>query len=358
MEENNENFEEKKSEDETSSADKEQNRKIKNLISAVIILGALFLGSLFVDVAQIATGKGYSARILEKTNIFEAAGKTWVAYTEPVVKMQVVNDDSCENCDPAEVLTFLQRIMPTIAVSKVDWQSDEGKALQEKFGLQYLPAFIFSEEAEKTEFFSQAAALFEKKDSDYLLNSSELGVQPGKFITTPAIGEGANRIGAADAKVKVIIYSDFQCPYSKMFYESNFNKAVSEFKDQSVEFIYKHLPLSFHPQAENASLASECAAEQGKFFDYAERLYAQQATWGNTEGKTVFKQYAASMGLNTAQFNTCLDSDKYKDKVNADAGEAASFGISGTPSTFINGDFQGGAISYDTLKASIEKNLQ
>ena len=124
-----------------------------------------------------------------------------------------------------------------------------------------------------------------------------------------------------------------------------------------VLYVYKHYPLSFHAQAENAALAGECAYEQKKFTEYADTLFAKQEEWGKTEGTQKFKDYARTLKLDTASFNACLDDKKYQDKVSADMEEGRKFGISGTPGTFVNGTFLNGAVSKEELKAAIDAEL-
>ena len=143
----------------------EQKKKTQNLISAVILLLGMFLGSLFVDTAQLFKKSGYSVKNLNKSDIFEASGKTWVAYTESAVGMQVISDETCEKCDVSEVLVWLRRIVPTISTEKIDFKSDEGRDLIDRFGIKTLPAFIFDDSVMKTDFYTQAKILFDQKEN-------------------------------------------------------------------------------------------------------------------------------------------------------------------------------------------------
>jgi len=331
-------------------------KKIKNLISLAILLGGLFVGSLFVDVAQMVRGGGFSQKVLNSSDVFNLNGKTWVAYEEPLIKVQVLTDDSCEACKPDQAIVGLKRELPTILTEKVDINSESGKKLAEQTEVRAIPAFVFSKSIEETSLFVQAQSVFEEKNGQYLLNSSAVGLPVGKYLETPVIGEGDIVIGSRDAKVKVIEYSDFQCPYCKQMHEVTISPMLKEYGDK-IAYVYKHLPLNFHPQAENAALAGECANEQGKFLAYADKLFATQADWGKTEGTQSFKSYARQIGLNASQFNQCMDSNKYKDKITADAQEAQSFGISGTPGTFVNDQFNGGAVPFASFKKAIDAEL-
>lgn len=333
----------------------EKDKKIKNLLSAVILISGLFIGSLFVDMSQLLSGGGFSLKNLSKTEIFESNGKTWVAYSEPLVNVKVITDEQCEKCNPAEPLVWLRRVAPTISAQKVEFSSEEGQGLIEKFGIKTLPAFIFSQAIDKTEFFAQAQALFVQKDDQFELKTQELGLAPGKYLDLPQIKEGDPIFGKKDSPVQMIVFSDFQCPYCKLFHQT-LRQAMKIYGNR-VAFGYKHLPLSFHAQAENAALASECANEQGKFWEYGDKLFASQSEWSVTSGTQKFKDYARIMGLKTGEFNQCLDSKKYQDKIDADKAEASGFGISGTPASFINSQFNNGVVSLEQLKAALDLEL-
>ena len=297
----------------------------------------------------------FSEKNLKNVDIFESSGKTWVAYSEPLVNVQVVTDDSCDKCDPGEALVWLRRVVPTINAKKISFDSTEGKALIDSFSIKTLPAFIFSESVNRTDFYSQAQVLFDQKGKDYKLKTEELGLEPGKYLATPKINDGDAVFGKADSPVKVAVFSDFQCPYCKLFYAS-LRSIMKQYKDR-VLFDFKELPLDIHPQANDAALASQCALEQNKFWEYADKLYASQSEWGNSQDILKFKGYARILGLKTIDFNKCLDDKKYQSKIDADKAEGADFGLAGTPATFINDQFKNGVVSVDDLKATIDAEL-
>jgi len=334
---------------------KNYSKKTKNLISALILISGLFVGSLFVDLSQLVKSSGFSQKNLNKTDIFEVGQKTWVAYNEPAVTLQVVSDKSCAECDPAEALVWLRRVSPTISAEKVNFDSEEGKKLIEKFSIKTLPAFIFSEAIIKTEFYAQAQTIFNQKDDQFELNTQELGLTPGKYLETPQVNENDATFGNKDAKVKVIVFSDFECPYCKALYQS-LRQIMGQYSDR-VLFVHKNFTLDFHIQAIPAALAANCALEQGKFWEYGDKLFANQINWQNTTGTQKFKEYAQSVGLKIPQFNQCLDSKKYQEKIENDKNDAAIFGVSGTPAVFVNNKFTNGVINADDLKKSIEDEL-
>ena len=333
-----------------------KDKKVKNLISLVILLGGLLLGSIFVDVVQLVKGGGFSSKKLAQTDIFNFGDKTWVAFKEPIVKVQVISDEACEACKPDEIVLALHRMLPTILTEKVDYSSKEGDALIKKFGIKTLPAFVFSQDIEKTDFFKQSAQVLDKKDDLYALNNAKAGIQPGKYLETMEAKDNDIQVGDKESKVKMFLFSDFQCPYCKVFHESILKKIIAAYGNK-ILLVFKNYPLSMHPQAENAALAGECANEQGKFMVYADKLFSEQATWGKTTGTQSFKTYAQQVGLNAAQFGKCLDGKKYADKINADKSEADGFGVSGTPALFMNDQSVNISSGLDSVKKLIDENL-
>lgn len=333
----------------------ESGKKAKNLVALCILLGGLFIGSLFVDVIQLVRGEGFSRKAIMNADVIQAGGKTWVAFSEPIVNVRVFTDTTCETCDVSEVLVWMRKMLPTISAKQVDYATEAGKQEAQKFGIKTLPAFVFSAEVKNADFYSKAQELFVEKDSQFVFNVTELGVPVGKYLELPKVAEDDIQIGNKDSKVTVVEFSDFQCPFCSKFHES-IQQMLTEYGDQ-IRFVFKHFPLSFHAQATNAALASECANEQGKFKAYADKLFGSQKDWQNTTGTAKFKAYAAQLGLSVGQFNQCLDSKKYQEKVDRDMAEGGNFGISGTPAVFINDQFKNGVVPYENLKATIDAEL-
>ncbi|MFZ2226129.1 MAG: thioredoxin domain-containing protein [Candidatus Moraniibacteriota bacterium] len=334
---------------------KQTENKIKNLISALILISGMFLGSLFIDLSQMLQKSGFSGKKLNQSDIFEANGKTWVAYGEPAVGVKVISDETCKECKVDEILVWMRRILPTVATEKVEYTSDEGKQLIEKFGIKTLPAFVFGAEIKSTDFYAEAGTLFDEKDGELAMRTGDIGIPVGKYVELPKINDGDATFGAIDAKVKVVVFSDFQCPYCKLFHTA-LRSAMKNYAD-NVAFDYKFFPLSIHAEANDAALAAGCALDQGKFWEYADKLYGDQANWANKNDLAKFKEYARTLGLNATQFNQCLDDKKYQTKIDKDTKEADGFGISGTPGVFVNDQFQTGAISVDQLKSAIDGEL-
>jgi len=155
--------------------------------------------------------------------------------------------------------------------------------------------------------------------------------------------------GKFDAPTTVVEFSDFYCPYCSRFHETM--KQVIETYPDKVRWVYKHFPLdSLHPNARQAAAASECANDQGKFWEYADELYTQQATMNNDS----YLKIAENLGLDTKAFASCLSSEKYAEKVNNDFILGTKNNVQGTPGSFINGQAIPGAVPFEQMKSIIE----
>jgi len=155
--------------------------------------------------------------------------------------------------------------------------------------------------------------------------------------------EGAQSTGPENAEVTIIEWSDFQCPFCSRFALETEPQINTNYVDTGkAKFVYKNFPLdSIHPMATPAALAAECAAEQGKFWEYHDIVYNSNAAL-STEN---LKKWAADLSLDTTKFNSCLDSQKYLDKVKADLQEGLTAGIRGTPGFLIGKEGNYGLVS-------------
>ncbi|MEK7503086.1 MAG: DsbA family protein [Patescibacteria group bacterium] len=163
-------------------------------------------------------------------------------------------------------------------------------------------------------------------------------------------------LGNPKAKVAVIEYSDFECPFcGRMFSETLPQIKENFIKTGDVKFIYRHFPLkSIHQYAQKAAEASECAGEQGKFWEYHDLVFNRQ----NSIGADNFKAWAKELGFDSAQFDSCLDSGKYSLRVETDLNEGLALGVNGTPATFVNGKLISGAQPYAEFERVIQEELK
>ncbi|HET6150470.1 MAG TPA: thioredoxin domain-containing protein [Polyangia bacterium] len=158
--------------------------------------------------------------------------------------------------------------------------------------------------------------------------------------------------GPSGAKITLIEFSDFQCPFC-----SRVNPTLKQIEDDykgKVKIAFRNLPLPFHDKAHLAAEAALAAHEQGKFWPMHDKLFANQQALDRPN----LDKYAQELGLNMAKFSAALDSGKFKDKVDQDAKEGASFGATGTPTFFINGTRLVGAQPPEKFKEVIDAELK
>lgn len=159
------------------------------------------------------------------------------------------------------------------------------------------------------------------------------------------------RKGIAEAPVTIIEWSDFQCPYCKKNGETL--KQVKDRYGDKVAIVFRDFPLPFHDKAPKAAEAAECADDQGKFWEFHDRLFQNQGGL-DVEG---LKKAGEEVGLDMGKFSSCLDSGRYSGEIAKDMADGQAAGVTGTPATFINGKMVSGALPMDTYVAIIDSEL-
>jgi len=159
-------------------------------------------------------------------------------------------------------------------------------------------------------------------------------------------------IGSPDAKVTIVEFADFGCPYSR---ESSFVvRSLAQKYGDDVHFIYRDFPIvELHTDAEIAAEAGECADEQGKFWEYHDKLYLNQTDLSEDH----LIDLARETNLDVAAFTYCLKSGRYEKEVEEDMTAGVAAGVHGTPTFFINGNRIPGAIPENILDALIQRAL-
>lgn len=185
------------------------------------------------------------------------------------------------------------------------------------------------------------------------------GTTAGTVVSNDKIvAADSESLGDAQAKVTVVEFADFQCPFCSKFFTDVEPTIIKDYVNTGkVRFIFRNFAF-LGPDSSTAGEAAYCAGDQGKFWQYHDYLYGHQGaensgafSAANLEG------FAKTMGLNTDQFNQCLSSQKYAARVAADtaAGKAAS--VNGTPTVFVNGTPLVGALPLDQFKQAIDAAL-
>jgi protein-disulfide isomerase len=162
--------------------------------------------------------------------------------------------------------------------------------------------------------------------------------------------------GAEDAPVTIIEFADFRCGFCLRHFVQTLPALEEEYiATERVRYIFRNFPI-LGVQSRWAALAAECAHEQGRFWEYHDKLFtlAQQ---GQELLRSRLKSVAAEIGLDVAQFDSCLDSSKYLDEVQEDLAAGQSAGVTGTPAFLINGQLLVGAQPIEKFRELIEQEL-
>ena len=157
--------------------------------------------------------------------------------------------------------------------------------------------------------------------------------------------------GPNDAKITMIEFSDFECPFCGRAHET-VDKVMAKYEGK-VHLVFRQFPLSFHPHARKAAEAAVCADEQGKFWQMHDWMFTNQQKLEINE----LKETAGTLGLDKTKFAECLDGNKSAKSVEEDMAAGEKNGVSGTPAFFINGIPLSGAQPIEEFEKIIDKEL-
>lgn len=157
--------------------------------------------------------------------------------------------------------------------------------------------------------------------------------------------------GPADAKVTIVEFSDFQCPFCSKANETI--QQVMKTYDGKVRLVFRDYPLPFHDKAQKAAEAGLCANAQGKFWALHDHMFKNQGALDVAE----LKKAAKANGLDSGKFDACLDGGEFAKDVAANMNDGQAVGVSGTPAFFINGRMLSGAQPFEKFKAVIDSEL-
>ena len=184
--------------------------------------------------------------------------------------------------------------------------------------------------------------------------------QPSGEIRLAAVTDDDWIRGNKKAPISVVEFSDTECPFCKRFHPT-MQRLVDEYPDD-INWVYRHFPLdSLHQKARREAEATECAGEQGKFWEYLDRLFEVTPSNDGLQDSQL-PQIATDVGLNVKKFEACLESGKYAPNVAEDLADAQAAGGNGTPySVVVVGDQTipvSGAVPFEQLKTIIDSVLQ
>lgn len=170
--------------------------------------------------------------------------------------------------------------------------------------------------------------------------------------TAVAVDPGDPVFGPASAAVEIVEFSDFQCPFCQRL-TGTLDRLKTEYGDD-IRLVFKDYPLPNHAQAFKAAEAGLCAHEQAKFWELHDLMFSRQAALQVED----LKRYAGELGMDQAAFDACLDSGRFGDRVRGNLAEGQRYGVSSTPTAFINGRAVIGAAPFEAFDEIIRDELQ
>ena len=188
----------------------------------------------------------------------------------------------------------------------------------------------------------------------HLSHSGELpaaATVPAEVLSTRLTRPDSHATGNLQSPVVVVEFGDFECPICGT--EQPIVDAIRRVYGSQVKFVFREFPLKIHPQAEKAAEAAECADAQGKFWEMADTLYANQADLS----ETALEHDAAGLGLDQGRFNQCLSSGSMAARVHEDVDDGRALQVRGTPTFYIGGDALMRALPYPDFAGLIDLQL-
>lgn len=173
--------------------------------------------------------------------------------------------------------------------------------------------------------------------------------------------------GNPNASITIVEFSDFQCPFCAKFHEDTLPQLEKNYLSTGkVNFVYRDFPIqSIHPNAIPAALASECADDQGKFWEMHDLIFKNQGKWQGLEilqSVSLFKTFAIELGLDANEFDLCIDSGKHLEEIRSDLNDGRNYGVTGTPGFFVGNEKIGftkliGAQPFSSFQKVIDSQL-
>src|SRR5262249_14182594 len=202
---------------------------------------------------------------------------------------------------------------------------------------------------------TKPADLYAALTKDGLTKAAAPPPQPGQpdpnTVYKAEVGNSPIR-GAKNAKVTIVLWSDFQCPFCGRV-EPTFKQVLDAYP-KDVRIVWKNEPLPFHPNAMPAAEAAMAANEQGKFWEFHDKLFSDQQKLGTD----AYDQYAKDLGLNMDKFHAAITSHKFKKVIDEESAAGTKLGARGTPTYFINGKVMVGAQPFDAFKTRVEAAIK
>ncbi|OGY17744.1 MAG: hypothetical protein A2900_00015 [Candidatus Chisholmbacteria bacterium RIFCSPLOWO2_01_FULL_50_28] len=173
------------------------------------------------------------------------------------------------------------------------------------------------------------------------------------------ISESAVSQGKDGARVTIVEFTDYQCPYCKRHFDETLPQIEKDYiQTGKVKYLVRDFPLPNHPNAPSAAQLARCAGDQGKYWEMHDLLFGKQEEWSTGDPTDAFLGFGSSLGLNGGELSACLKDGTHQDQVLKDVALAQELGIGGTPGFYINGKILVGAMPFANFKSMIDQALQ
>jgi len=174
-----------------------------------------------------------------------------------------------------------------------------------------------------------------------------------EILKNPAASKGPE-----DAKVTIVEFSEYQCPFCKRYVDQAYVEIMKNYGEQ-IRYVFRDFPLQFHQHAQITAEAARCAGDQDQYWPYHDKLFSDQDKWLSQEdAKEVLVGFSGELGLDQGAFKECLTSGKFTQAVKDDLALGQKVGVQGTPSFFVNGQMLVGAQPYSAFEALIKQELE
>lgn len=325
----------------------------KTLIAIIILCAGVACGSFFVDIVQLFSQKGFSAKALEDAQVVEYDGNTWVRYDDPKIVVEVFDADDCEECVTDEVLVRLRALIPTLEAHRINVRTEDGVAYAKENEIKHIPAFLFDSSIIDSDFYQQAAILFKDNGNNkQYFEAPSVGVPVGEYLEEPAEENGIALDNNTDNVITIVSYDNPVAKESGVAYPI-LEKIRSEQKE-NIHVIVKIVPDDGQKNSVQSALALYCASEQEKYDAYAAFFYADHKDVMESDTiKELLHGYAQKAEMDVETFDACVESGSVKKQLDENILEASKFGVISAPTFFIDGEPHVGVITYQGLKEKL-----
>lgn len=295
-------------------------------------------------------------------------GKTWIPIPGSPVEVIALTDSNCAACETGQsIMALRQNVTPALLVRAVEMGSEEGKSLIAKFELKSIPQFVLADGIENLmvadkKFVEANEAILIKKDDLYLLNAAKVGFKVGQYIEAPVFADlDSEPVQGKGGKVRVVEFTDYQCPYCKRLHDNNKEIIDKLVKEGKIEYILKDFPLGFHKEAVSAHKAANCVLREGDndaYWKMNASIFKNTPAWSGKGAGNADKYFINLAKDFDVEIANCMTDKSLDKEISDDMAEGAKYGVSGTPALFIGKNVMPGAIDAATFEKAVEDALK